>query len=218
MRSILPNISPSIMAAVMSLNLAALAACGGATAPEGRQAFPNDVGRRWRYAVYDSLDTRLDTATVSITGTIGLPGLPENPPAYGTLWVVELRGRRDSLIVRENGADFTMTSFSDAPRLFDWLRFPLVVGTWWNGESSGWTDSVTTSSLLAIPGSSRTVVTFTVLTRWASPSFASARYEIELVPGVGMIAMSYRDEGHIAVMRSQYWRLIDPPIEAWQNP
>ncbi|MEK9137923.1 MAG: hypothetical protein AAB393_12430, partial [Bacteroidota bacterium] len=62
------------------------------------QDFPNTIGTRWTYAIYDSLAQRADTAVVTVLGQTVLPNI-----GSATIWRTAYRSRTDSQYVKVSG-------------------------------------------------------------------------------------------------------------------
>ena len=67
--------------------LALMAACSDDDTPAGPAGptpgyFPNDVGTKWTYAVYDSVRATVDTIAVTIADSVPVPGLGQTASAW----------------------------------------------------------------------------------------------------------------------------------------
>lgn len=92
--------------------------------------FPNKVGDKWIYNVYDSIKVRMDEVSVEITGTTSLP-----KGEVATIWVYKYPDKNDTNFVFQSGDTVKFIRASDLNPDYYVIRkkyiIPLSVGNSW---------------------------------------------------------------------------------------
>lgn len=120
-----------------------LAACDNSTGnispqPVNSSVFPNTVGDKWVYSVYDSLTNSTDTLTVEIVGT-------NSGSTNATIWYFSSRIYNDSMIVKVN-KDTVYFYEANNPTLIDHkIVFPLQVNKYWYSNMVGFDSTIVRS-------------------------------------------------------------------------
>lgn len=96
--------------------------------PTGTTLFPNMVGDKWTYTIYDSLANSVDTLNMKIIGTTTGGGKSL------TIWVMESRVYNDTFYVH---VDHDTVKYYDDPipnAVEHKLVFPLQIGNFWKNQ------------------------------------------------------------------------------------
>ena len=91
----------------------------------GTSTFPNKVGDKWTYAVYDSISNSFDTLTTEIAGTI----VVNNQTL--SIWVMNSNSYKDSLFVSADNESVVFYQDRNATIIDHKYELPLVVGNYW---------------------------------------------------------------------------------------
>ncbi len=108
-----------------------LAACENSTEnknpkPGGTDVFPDKVGDKWVYAVYDSLSQTTDTLNVQIVGTT----LSTNNKSL-KIWVFSSRSYNDSMFVSVSDSAVYFYEDRNATFINQKIEFPLEINKYW---------------------------------------------------------------------------------------
>jgi len=108
-----------------------LASCENSTEnknpkPAGTDVFPNKVGDKWTYAVFDSLTNTTDTLNVQIVGTT----LSTNNKSLN-IWVFNSRTFNDSMFVSVTDSVVYFYEDRNATLLNQEIEFPLEINKYW---------------------------------------------------------------------------------------
>jgi hypothetical protein len=90
-----------VMTVIIVSAIILISSCHKDTVPPNVQAseyFPNTVGDKWIYRVYDSVNKRMDIVTVEVTGTTKLP-----KGETATIWIYRYPTKNDTNYVLQTG-------------------------------------------------------------------------------------------------------------------
>jgi hypothetical protein len=116
---------------VLSAVTVYFAACESSTSntnpkPADTDVFPNKVGDKWTYSVYDSLSGTTDTLNVQIVGTT----LNTNNKSL-KIWIFNSRFFNDSLFVSVTDSAVIFYEDRNATLLNQVFEFPLEINKYW---------------------------------------------------------------------------------------
>ncbi len=162
-------------------------------------SFPNKVGDSWVYAVYDSLNSTVDTLTVNIVGTTTGNGKDL------TIWVRESNTYKDTLYV--NVDNKTVYFYEDAfPNVADHIFvFPLEKGKiWTNPDQVRDSSIVKDKEAVSVPADNFTDA-FRIERNWGG--FNVYGYSITwFVENIGIVKMYRRIQGFDNIKET--WELL----------
>ena len=190
---------------LFALMVGSVVACSSPTKPIGSEDFPNTVGSRWVYAVYDSLTEERDTVEVRITDRTEMELWGELRPA--TRWRLA-PALNDSIWYVITTGDTVRVWTGDEDRLFG-LRFvyvfPLRVGDRWRATACLDSTEVVTRKEVSVPdGAERTAY---LLQSRGFCFNTLGKEERWFAPGVGLLSVNWWEKW-VGVSRNETWGLI----------
>jgi len=180
-------------------------ACSSPTKPAGSEDFPNTLGSRWVYAVYDSLTQEQDTVLVRVAERTQMELWGQSRPA--TRWRLA-PALNDSIWYVITTGDTVRIWSGDEDRLLG-LRFmyvfPLNVGKRWpEGACLDSTEVVAREQSPIPDGSERTAYFLQSIGFCYNTLHKEERW---FAPGVGLLSVNWWEKW-VGVSRNETWDLI----------
>jgi hypothetical protein len=199
---------------IMLLVGAGAAGCSDSTTrPSAQEDFPNAVGTRWVYAVYDSLAGEADTVDVRVTDQVTIQVWGGTQTA--TRWHLTSPKRDEYRYAAFNADTVRVWGGSETePYYIDFIYvFPLRVGDRWGLPVCGGDSiSVEASRLQTVPGfGERVAYDLYVAGGCLNDYFIKDQW---FAPGIGLVEARFLEFGF--GFRNETWNLIayEPPDRA----
>ena len=162
--------------------------------------FPSHVGDTWTYAISDNVQKKNGAAIVTVVGKMS-----GTPPVY--LWESNTSGVIETRYCQMLNDTLKMHYWEDNAFTTVTYVFPLQAGKQWQGSPQGRTCMVLGVGPDEVP-CGKFDSCFEIVERWST---REDDYEIRswLVPGVGLVRMSYKETESGKTVKDVSWELID---------
>ncbi len=166
------------------------------------EEFPNEPGHVWSYDIFDSIEIKTGTVTVTISGSTEMTALQ----TQASIWVYQFSDRVDTeyVVTTEDRVSFYSYREAQFPDYF--FYFPMALGRMWGIETFAPVSDLIEKGTISVPAGTYTNgFNYTIYGGMFNYYFW---YENWIVPDIGVVK-STRYIANLGPYEVQTWELIE---------